>query len=896
MKRKRLEIFCFFHMTAVIQVNDIIMQSSFSVPPKDQGDVSLLPSPVEKLLTQKMLESPGKTTCTETQHHLHDLFHTCSICMEFPTDPGEPNIPPGAIHSGKGLQNKSQFRTIAPKIAPQVLAPRVLPGPAPSLSDQANPGPSLSSKPLGMPPQNYTLMQVAGQEGTFSLFALPHVASAHPIQKPRLPLPENLKLPIPRYQPPRPGKGVRKKPGLGFSSERGCSKPAQTQAAPSPPEHPEPLHKPNSPKPAPDPALAALTNRSGPGDPRPPGTSNHGGRTPPATPALATPEEPSTEQGLPKSSGRVKVPGKKTPRKPSAVASEKPQEPVDATKAILSSPGVIGNAVQVPSYVPRGKLPILPYSRVKTVQVYRSKAAMNTEHVPFPGLRTALDQTPSIPEGFSAAPQVGDRGPAPPAPGQSPGDSTSCSATKPDLNHKTKLNGETAKRRGRKRKGPDELLTFQGKRWKCVLSCKDSKERVKSEPQESREQKPGTVKKYRSIMPKPVPALPALASPPATLQPPPPGSLGHLSFDHSLAPKHLDWKEDGQPPKPDPAFRNGFSGLRKTWHRCHVCDHPFPSKEHLREHTSGPPDGRPFSCRLCRKVYKRRGSLSAHVRLHHGDSRPRKLVCCEFCAKVFGHVRVYFGHLKEVHGVAISTDDGHQGPSGSPCEPQPGDLPRTREQTPCQVEGLVDRETKSSLEEDLLMNQNDEAGFQIRCGRCQITAQSLAEIKFHLLSVHGEEIQGQLPEESLPSPGSRAAQGELTKQAAPFWKRPERRKLLRHHALAGELCVVPRLKRQLYLHHQNDVETLTKQERAQPGPSEPGGDPQGPKCPGPQTALPLPQPGFNCVLCAQILGSKEELLLHWERQHKCEDPPKLWTIFSTLSSQGVVQLSSKTGK
>lgn len=194
------------------------------------------------------------------------------------------------------------------------------------------------------------------------------------------------------------------------------------------------------------------------------------------------------------------------------------------------------------------------------------------------------------------------------------------------------------------------------------------------------------------------------------------------------------------------------------------------------------------------------------------------------------------------------------------------------------------------------MNQNDEARFQIRCGRCQITAQSLAEIKFHLLSIHGEEIQGQLPEESSPSLGSRAAQGELTKQAAPFWKRPERRKLLRHHPSAGELCAVPRLKRQLYLHHQNDVETLMKQEQAQPGPSEPRGDPQGPRCPGPQAALPLPQPGFNCVLCAQILGSKEELLLHWEWQHKCEDPPKLWMIFSMLSSQGVVQLSSETGK
>ncbi|XP_044783995.1 zinc finger protein 438 isoform X2 [Bubalus bubalis] len=852
--------------TAVIQVNDIIMQSSFSVPPKDQGDVSLLPSPVEKLLTQKMLESPGKTTCT-----------------------GEPNIPPGAIHSGKGLQNKSQFRTIAPKIAPQVLAPRVLPGPAPSLSDQANPGPSLGSKPLGMPPQNYALMQVAGQEGTFSLIALPHVASAQPIQKPRMPLPENLKLPIPRYQPPRPGKGVRKKPGLGSSSERDCSKSAQTQAAPPPPEHPEPPHKPYPPKLAPDQAPAALTNRSGHQDPGPPGTSNHGGWTPPATPALATLEEPSAEQGLQKSSGRAKVPGKKTPRKPSAVASEKPQEPVDATKAILSSPGVIGNTVQVPSSVPRGKLPILPYSRVKTTQVYRSGAAVNTAHVPFPGLRTAGDQTPSIPEGFSAAPQVGDRGPVPPAPRQSPGDSAFCQATKPDLNHKTKLNGETAKRRGRKRKGPDELLTFQGKRWKCVLSCKDSKERVKSDPQESKDQKPEAVKKYRSIMPKPVPVLPALASLPATLQPPPPGSLGHMSFDHSLAPNHLDWKEDGQPPKPDSAFRNGFSGLRKAWHKCQVYDYPFPSKQHLREHTSPPPDSRPYSCRLCRKVYKRRGSLSAHVRLHHGDSRPRKLVCCEFCAKVFGHVRVYFGHLKEVHGVAISTEP-------SPCELQPGDLPRTREQTPCEVEGLVDRETKSSLEEDLLMNQNDEARFQIRCGRCQITAQSLAEIKFHLLSVHGEEIQGQLPEESSPSPGSRPAHGELTKQAAPFWKRPERRKLLRHHPSAGELCAVPRLKRQLYLHHQNNVETLTKQEQAQPGPSEPGDDPQGPRCPGPQAALPLPQSGFNCVLCAQTLGSKEELLLHWEQQHKCEDPPKLWTIFSTLSSQGVVQLSSKTGK
>ena len=50
----------------------------------------------------------------------------------------------------------------------------------------------------------------------------------------------------------------------------------------------------------------------------------------------------------------------------------------------------------------------------------------------------------------------------------------------------------------------------------------------------------------------------------------------------------------GQPPKPDSAFRNGFSGLRKAWHKCQVYDYPFPSKQHLREHTSPPPDSRPY--------------------------------------------------------------------------------------------------------------------------------------------------------------------------------------------------------------------------------------------------------------------------------------------------------------
>lgn len=84
------------------------------------------------------------------------------------------------------------------------------------------------------------------------------------------------------------------------------------------------------------------------------------------------------------------------------------------------------------------------------------------------------------------------------------------------------------------------------------------------------------------------------------------------------------------------------------------------------------------------------------MKLHHSETRLKKLVCCEFCAKVFGHVRVYFGHLKEVHRVVISTE-----PSAS--EPQPGDLAKNRDTNVCGPEGSEERENKTSLE-DLLLN------------------------------------------------------------------------------------------------------------------------------------------------------------------------------------------------
>ncbi|XP_014309436.1 zinc finger protein 438 [Myotis lucifugus] len=795
-------------------------------------------------------------------------------------------MPSGTIQSGKGLQTKSQFRTIAPKIVSKVLTSRVLSGPSPSLSDQVNPGPPISSTPLGVPAQNYALMQVAGQKGTFSLVALPQVASIQPVQKPRLPLPENLKLPIPRYQPPRNNKGSTKSPISSFS-ERGCSKPpAQTQTSPSPPgcSEPPPQPSPSEPVLPPDQAPAsispaALTNGGGPGDSRPPVTSDCGDPNLPDTPTSSAPEEPSARQGFMKISGKEIFASKEPSSKPAAVASEKHKEQADlAEGTVRLSTAIWGGSLQWVPSVPKGKLPILPPVSMKTTEVYKSESDVNIVDFSLPGRRVHWDKTSTITEGFDAATKMANKVPGPQVSKQSLCKSAFCPATKLDLNHKTKLNGGATKRKGRKLKVPDEILSFQGKRRKC--------KRIKNDSQQSRDQKPGALKKYRSIMPKPVIVMPAVAplgSPVAILPSQKPSSLGQDSLlNNSLTPKYLGCKQDDSPsPKPSSAFRNGFSGIKKPWHRCPVCNHHFQFKQHLRDHMNTHTNRRPYSCRICRKAYVRPGSLSAHMKLHHGESRLKKLVCCEFCAKVFGHVRIYFGHLREVHRVVISTEP-------SPSELQPGDLPKNRDR-----DANVQRENKSSLDEDLLLNQADEVKLQIKCGRCQITAQSFAEIKFHLLYVHGEEIQGRLQEEI--SPGSQAAGEELAQHAAPSWKQhPERRKLPQHCPSDEEVHAVPTMTRQPYLHQQNDKEMLTKHEGAQLRPSKPGEVPQGPASPSPHSVLLQSPSGFNCILCAQTLRRKEELLLHWEQGHNCEDPPMLWRILHALSNRGVSELPSKT--
>nr|XP_013006735.1 zinc finger protein 438 [Cavia porcellus] len=818
-------------------------------------------------------------------------------------DQGDTNIPSGTGQSGKSLQSKSQFRTIAPKIAPKVLASRVLPCHSPSLSDQGTLGPSMSPKPLGMPTQNYALMQVAGQEGTFSLVALPPVTSAQPIQKPQMP--ENLKVPIPRYQPLRSNKGPRKKSILS-SPESGCSRPvAHTQMcpqiSPSPPAHPELPQKANPCKqmPSPDQAsggtsTAPLVESSGHEDSTPPVIDSCRDRNPPATPALSTPAEPSAKQRLSDNSGKASHRNRKVPSGPSAVARGKLKGHIDHGNAMTSlSPGIFGSAVQLISSVPKGKVPILPYKRMQTNKICQTESDASAAEFSLSGYRTDNDRKFSIKESFNAANNMSSKTPVPPVPKQILCGSAFCPATKTDLNHKTKLNVGAAKRRGRKRKIPDEVLAFQGKRKKCIINkCRDGKEKAKNNLQESKDQKPGALKKYRNIMPKPVvvmSALPPLASPSATLHSQTSTNLGQdISLNNSVTSKCLSCKQNDSPStKLSSVFRNGFSGVRKPWHRCQVCNHHFQFKQHLQDHMNTHTNRRPYSCRICRKAYVRSGSLSTHMKLHHGENRLRKLVCCEFCAKVFGHVQVYFGHLKEVHRVVISTEPG-------PSEAQPEDMPKSRDRhaSDREAERALERENKSSLEEDFLLTQADEVKLQIKCGRCQITAQSFAEIKFHLLYVHGEEIQGRLQEGILPS--KRGAQRALTRHTAPDWKQHQNQ--VKPCASEENCHTHPKKKRQLCLHRENDVEILKASDGGQLGTERLKEDPQDSGCGSRHTVFLWSHSGFSCLLCAQTLGRKEELFLHWESHHNCEDPSRLWAILSTFSNQGVIEISRETSK
>ncbi|XP_072508011.1 zinc finger protein 438 isoform X2 [Notamacropus eugenii] len=828
-----------------------------------------------------------------------------------PKDQDEPKISLWRTQTGKNSQNKIQFRTIAPKITPKVLTSPALPYQSPALSDQVHPTSSANSRPLVMPAQNYALMQVAGQEGTFSLVALPHVTPAvatQPIQKLKMSLPKNLKLPIPRYQPTRNKNipGVETIPNSSVSVIRKVPANTQICAQPSPSvanyselhanidssEHVILIDQMPT-----EITVTALLDESNCVESGPPLINKPEAGDTIIIPKPWVPEETSAEL---RNSVKVNLDTKTTARKPSAVSAEKIKERVaDSAKAItVMSPAIFGNAVQLIPTVPKGKLPILPYSRMKTTMFCKTKPNASIVSPTSPWHRSNCDKVSSFAKTFSVSTKTSDKLFAVSLTQMSKPaacEDTFCSTTKVEVDSKKKLNSGTAKRRGRKRKIPDEILTFQTKKRKCILDkCRDGKERVKIDPQEPRDRKTGAMKKYRNIMPKPVVVMQAVApltSPAPLLQTKSSDCLEQdIVLNNSLTNKYLSSKQnDSASTKPGTVCKNGFSAIKRPWHRCHICNHHFQFKHHLQDHMNTHTNRRPYSCRICRKAYVHSGSLSTHMKLHHSESRLKKLMHCEFCAKVFGHIRVYFGHLKEVHRVVINTE-----PSTS--ELPQGKGPKNREITIKGAEESVERENKSSLEETLFSGQASDVKLDIKCGRCQVTAQSFSEMKFHLLYVHGEDIQGKLKEGILP--GSKSTQEEVVKRAAHFWRQSsERRSLGRRGPLEEEAYTFPiQLKREIYLLHQKNLDIVTKSQEAPPGASE-----AGKTLPSPDWATPCKiqvwsNLGFNCLLCKQTLERKEELFLHWEQQHNCEDPSVLWALLSALSSQGVIELTNETEK
>ncbi|XP_074430408.1 zinc finger protein 438 isoform X3 [Larus michahellis] len=810
----------------------------------------------------------------------------------------------------RSFQKKSQFRTIAPKMVPKILTSGVVSCLQSSLPEQNASISAAGSKPLVVPTQNYAVMQVAGHEGTFSLLALPCVAPAltQQVQQPNVAPSENLKLPIPRYQSVRNKLRSDKKPAqisvLGAYNEipTKASISSQTSSMTTLTEDCSETHSSSdsteqvmlTDRDSAEITVATLVNKSNCVESGSPLVNKteiaNGNVSGPSVVKDLLSKQASTFNPMKLSLRSVKTASETT--RESFITSEKLKEkPTNSANSVaVLSPAVFGSTIQMTPSAPRGKLPILPYSRMKNSVFCKSKQNTNITDVSGPSLRSECEKIPALAKPFHVPSKASDKRPAvsfTQVPKQTIRENTLSPSNKVDVDGLKKLNGAASKRRGRKRRATDDLLAFQTKRRKCIINkFREGRERAKVDLQPPEDKRAEAVKKYRSIRPKPVVVVQAFAplTSAAIVESPPPDGLDQDIFSSgSLPNKYLSYKHsDATSAKSSDLSRNVCSTVPKPSHTCHVCNHIFQFKHHLQDHMNTHTNKRPYSCRICRKAYIHSGSLSTHMKLHHNEGRPKKLVCCEFCAKVFGHAKVYFGHLREVHRVVISTE-----PSTN--EQQLQDALKKRDTNIKEAEEAMERGNKCNLED--LFHNPGEVKLQIKCGRCQFIAQSFGEMKFHLLCSHGEEIQGRVKEGALQ--GNRGAKGELIKHTTHFWKQHnERRHLAKCSAHEEEFYTFSKLKRQIHFHHQNNVDMLSKSELSQSGSGEAGKMQNvGFGTPSKKSEI-WSKASYNCILCKQLFERKEDLCNHWQSHHNCEDPSTLWTIFSLLSKQGIIELSN----
>nr|XP_046148317.1 zinc finger protein 438-like [Oncorhynchus gorbuscha] len=670
------------------------------------------------------------------------------------------------------MMKSLQFRSIAPK-APAA----VVPSPAAILSCQhpsALPeaaSTAVSPKSILVPAQNYALMQVAGQEGTFSLVALPPSVSPQSPQQQQQqqqPIQKNLKLPIPRYQPMRtkntPEKVKSATPTAGVSA-RGVRTP--TKVALTTRDHrsiaaikkklslAEPKEEPSEQVILIDDSasseLSALTallpdnamlyngsplERIAVVDTTPDHRSTPAHAPGPDTSMLQNLHYPSggitksspVESSQDESSGKVAI----RPCQPKPVAQQPHPQPASSSITVLS-PAIFSKAVQIIPSPPKGKLPILPYSMMKSTLIPASKLNLNamSPKKAFP----SLSPYPSDPQ--SKTPETAEalcQNHMPNSLLQSQPQAKTTGAL--SLLGTLQIQKPSGKKRGRKRKTMEDILAYEARKKRSLsffrrrVPEKPSVSAVISSPLSKQQREVDISKKYRSIRPKPhhtllMETVPQLVSLPSFTSS---DSLdSELLVGHQLSAEVL---EPG-PPQPQPAstplyLKGGpshrvYLGSSKPLHRCPTCSRCFQFKHHLQSHMNSHTNSRPYLCPVCRKAYAHSGSLSTHMKLHHSDGRPRRTLRCDFCEKAFGYVGVYFGHLREVHKVILTVE-----PSVSQHE---DDVP---------VEGAMSSDLGDEQGQE---EREDPVELQIKCSRCQAITPTFADMKLHLLYVHGEEVQ-----------------------------------------------------------------------------------------------------------------------------------------------------------
>lgn len=161
---------------------------------------------------------------------------------------------------------------------------------------------------------------------------------------------------------------------------------------------------------------------------------------------------------------------------------------------------------------------------------------------------------------------------------------------------------------------------------------------------------------------------------------------------------------------------------------------------------------------------------------------------------------------------------------------------------------------------------------QIKCGRCQATTPTFADMKMHLLYVHGEEVHIRAPEGAAQRTGLEV-ENELVKHAAHYWRQlNEKRNLVKCGSCDEEFFSFSKLKKHIMSHHR--VRDGEGNETRSSSPENAG-----------DLGVLTAGEAFNCVLCSKVLDSKGLVMEHWRSHHHCEHPVLLWDALSSYSGQ-----------